>query len=1006
HCISPAVIFPAVWVPINHQPLRYSVHKGLADYGSHDLTASYGWYVSTMFAQKMWKAHRIPADHWRGLQVAEVVAKLLSAVELKSVHEQCSGCVSRVFYPKICDPSHGGEVSLCALLIAQNRGSCNSDMESQIESLRLRVVIAWLNTKPDSLVMTYESREKPVLFAAFEPDTLTTSGKFTRIQFHKCNSQSPQQNPLPCPTWNCYCPSTYEVRKFAWNYLKSKYDDILHLLTRIQLQRNHVSQMVQRAREQNMSKAVCDWLVQNNRVWLPWIPTRNVTKKNIYLGGMFPSLTGPEAVWSSPGDELGAVMAIESVNRDTAVLKDYELKILIVGTQCRRELVLNAYITYLNSDPSRKVVGILGPACSKPTMPIAAVSRYHNMIVMGYGADDVSLSDRERYPYYFRTAPSVDEFKFAYAALFDKFKWKRCVTLRDTRYPATTVVSRTEYLNKHGIDVLSREIPTEKELDARAYVSSVKKSGQTIIILNAYPPATRAIICEAYIQNLQPSKGYVWFLLGWLDQDWWDTDKYNGNAYASTERVPCSSKEMKKFVDQGYFSLSGSFYGDDNEVMAGGGTVKAWKDDYSQRAFQKSIHPSEYASLAYDAVWTYALALDKLLKNSSDAVDHIFHGKTSSLFREFIQQTHFVGVSGLVHFRNGDRLSNINIKQNFATTSTMIGRFVPVTSQHHVYKGRLQLEETSITWSSGMVPRDSLTGTVTKPVNNQKDEGKRRTFERFTHAPLAREIGQPLPAFRMKGESSVTCAVESLRNALGVSCAVAGLVAGVIGMAYYICIYVNIIYSSKYRIIKTRLNQLGLLDAQTASAIFALDAWELSRDTIVLNRKLGEGAFGAVFGGEGFGIENQAPSICVAVKTLKTDATAEEKFEFLGEADTMKHFSHENIVRLFGVCTTTEPAFIVMELMIHGDLKSFLLARRRLIDLHGTPEAEEVTSSNLTKMALDIAKGLKYLCQKKYVHRDLALRNCMVGLGNVIKIGDFGLARQLNIKDYYRFERK
>ena len=72
-----------------------------------------------------------------------------------------------------------------------------------------------------------------------------------------------------------------------------------------------------------------------------------------------------------------------------------------------------------------------------------------------------------------------------------------------------------------------------------------------------------------------------------MDQDWWDTDKYNGNAYASTERVPCSSKEMKKFVDQGYFSLSGSFYGDDNEVMAGGRTVKAWKDEYSQRAFQK-----------------------------------------------------------------------------------------------------------------------------------------------------------------------------------------------------------------------------------------------------------------------------------------------------------------------------------------------------------------------------------------------------------------------------------
>lgn len=311
----------------------------------------------------------------------------------------------------------------------------------------------------------------------------------------------PHQKPLLQPYWNCSCHPTYELRKFVWKKLRDDYDDIVYMISRIQMQRNQLSQiMQQQTADKNTSKTVCEWLEQNSRIWSPWIPTRNATKSKIYLGGMFPSLTGPEAVWSSPGDELGAIMAVETVNRDTAVLKDYELKMPIVGTQCRRELVLNAYISYLNRDPSRKVVGILGPACSKPTLPIAAVSHYHNMIVMGYGADDVSLSDRKRYPYYFRTAPSVDEFKFAYLALFDKFKWKRCVTLRDSRYPATTLVSRTEYLNKHGVEVLSREIPNEKGLDAKTYVRNVKQSSQTIIMLNAYPPATRAIMCEAYKQ--------------------------------------------------------------------------------------------------------------------------------------------------------------------------------------------------------------------------------------------------------------------------------------------------------------------------------------------------------------------------------------------------------------------------------------------------------------------------------------------------------------------------
>ncbi|EFN64701.1 Protein sevenless [Camponotus floridanus] len=56
-------------------------------------------------------------------------------------------------------------------------------------------------------------------------------------------------------------------------------------------------------------------------------------------------------------------------------------------------------------------------------------------------------------------------------------------------------------------------------------------------------------------------------------------------------------------------------------------------------------------------------------------------------------------------------------------------------------------------------------------------------------------------------------------------------------------------------------------------------------------------------------------------------------------------------------------------------------------------------------MCEDVARGCCYL-EVRFVHRDLACRNCLVSSRNrenrVIKIGDFGLARDIYKDDYYR----
>ncbi|VDO90542.1 unnamed protein product [Schistosoma mattheei] len=72
------------------------------------------------------------------------------------------------------------------------------------------------------------------------------------------------------------------------------------------------------------------------------------------------------------------------------------------------------------------------------------------------------------------------------------------------------------------------------------------------------------------------------------------------------------------------------------------------------------------------------------------------------------------------------------------------------------------------------------------------------------------------------------------------------------------------------------------------------------------------------------------------------------------------------------------------------------------------PDHDGVCPATLTGMAIDIAEGLAYLHRKNLIHRDIACRNCLVGSDGVVKIGDFGLTREMNSSEnegYYRFTR-
>ncbi|KAI5105129.1 vascular endothelial growth factor receptor kdr-like isoform X1 [Silurus meridionalis] len=235
--------------------------------------------------------------------------------------------------------------------------------------------------------------------------------------------------------------------------------------------------------------------------------------------------------------------------------------------------------------------------------------------------------------------------------------------------------------------------------------------------------------------------------------------------------------------------------------------------------------------------------------------------------------------------------------------------------------------------------------------------------------------------------------------------------------------------------------------------------WEFPRDRLRLGKTLGHGAFGKVVEASAFGIDKLSTCKTVAVKMLKGGATNSECRALMSELKILIHIGHHlNVVNLLGACTKQGgPLMIIVEYCKYGNLSNYLrskrgdfvvyksqdgkallpssgcelseLLKRRLESVASTgssassgfiedksycdSEEEEEETEDMYKRVLtledlicysfQVAKGMEFLASRKCIHRDLAARNILLSENNVVKICDFGLARDVyKDPDYVR----
>ncbi|KAJ8273817.1 hypothetical protein GJAV_G00105840 [Gymnothorax javanicus] len=376
-------------------------------------------------------------------------------------------------------------------------------------------------------------------------------------------------------------------------------------------------------------------------------------KKKLYIGALFPMSGG----W--PGGQAcrpSAQMALDLVNNRTDILPDYELELIGYDSKCDPGEATRLLYDLLYTEPIKIV---LMPGCSSVSTLVAEAARMWNLIVLSYGSSSPALSNRQRFPTFFRTHPSATLHNPTRVQLFQKWKWTKIATIQQTTEVFTSTLDDLEQRVKEaGIEISVRQ---SFLTDPAVAVKNLKRQDARIIVGLFYETEARKVFCEVFKEKLYGKK-YVWFLIGWYADNWFKTQDPS---------ISCSVENMTEAVE-GHVTTEIVMLNPENVRGASNLTSQEFLVQLMSRLGGKNPEETggfQEAPLAYDAVWALALALNKtvgpLRARNRRLEDFNYNNRdiTAEIYRA-LNTSSFEGVSGHVVFdAQGSRMAWTLIEQ-------------------------------------------------------------------------------------------------------------------------------------------------------------------------------------------------------------------------------------------------------------------------------------------------------------------------------------------------------
>ncbi|GAB6027300.1 Metabotropic GABA-B receptor subtype 3A [Chamberlinius hualienensis] len=338
-----------------------------------------------------------------------------------------------------------------------------------------------------------------------------------------------------------------------------------------------------------------------------------------------------------------------------------------------------------------QMVMVLGSSSSPVTEKLAQIVPVWNVLQVSFGSTSPALSDQKSFPYFYRTVAPDTSYNLARSAFVSQFQWDTvAIFCQNDNLFTLGINDLVQQLESANVSIGATIMFASGDYKERLY--QLKEMDFRVIFASFRKQLAYDLFCEVYHLGMYGSD-YVWMFHDELATPWWNSVHFT----TKDVRPNCTITQLKAAVDGAFFVQS---Y---NRIVGSGHSVSDRdNEDFVKELRKSSVKLTKFVPQTYDAVWAIALTLQRAQSywNFSLREFNFRRHDMANVFRNFMGNLSFEGVSGLVSFKGPDRVSVACFYQNQ-------GGQLKTVALHFPYKNELDFNCSfcsAIHWSGGQIP--------------------------------------------------------------------------------------------------------------------------------------------------------------------------------------------------------------------------------------------------------------------------------------------------------------